>query len=630
MNLKNLKNLTPDEELYLKAKELYYKGSPILTDADFDALEDKLRALDSFVIDMVGTGAKSSKKVFLPHKTPMGSLAKIQFKPNYVPYPEYQDFLAISPNSNISYGPKFDGNAINIIYENGELISVTSRGDGVEGQDYTNQMRGNVPNKIKNFTGEIRGEAVVDVVLFETKYKKDGIDPNKKYSNARNFVAGVLGTPYDKSINYDDIDFIAFEIVNFQGNTNAELIKYGFNVADYGVTYLAKDTDEKMFQFIYDNFVAYRKKSKYQLDGIVAKYDESVRDAIGRTSHHPLWALAIKFVTQEVSTKIVDITWSLSKRGELCPVAILEPVNLMDSIVTKASLYNASWMLKNKAVIGATVSLIKSGDIIPKIVEVLIPSTVQYNLPTDWNGHQLKYNDVNLSVDGFENTEEYKAVKLTNSVVALGLEGIGPAMCERLVKAGITLTTLLKETPDGLRMTLLQSGEFKDGRELELLIENVFALTKVELWQVIYAMQYKNCGKTISKQLANWFCQLQHDFKGLEKAVVEAFITSPDAQNDVKELIGILVDNNVKIEYPKALAAGIITYEMTGGAGEYGTKDDFSRLVEATGKCIHTSLSKNTTYLVTDSVGSNTGKMQKANKLGVKIVSYQDFYKLMV
>src|SRR5690606_39189989 len=128
-------------------------------------------------------------------------------------------------------------------------------------------------------------------------------------------------------------------------------------------------------------FKYYRENSKYQLDGIVCKIEEEYRDAIGGNSHHPFWALAIKFETKAVYTKIIAIEWSLGKRGQLAPVAILEPVDLLGSVVKRASVYNADWMIKNKCYPGATVSLIKSGDIIPKIVEITEPSSESYDLP---------------------------------------------------------------------------------------------------------------------------------------------------------------------------------------------------------------------------------------------------------
>jgi NAD-dependent DNA ligase len=286
-------------------------------------------------------------------------------------------------------------------------------------------------------------------------------------------------------------------------------------------------------------------------------------------------------------------------------------------------------MVANKCYPGASVSLIKSGDIIPKIVEVIQPSATPYALPTEWNGKPVTFDGVNLMLIGFEDTDEYKAMKLSNQVVALGIERVGPAACEKLAAAGLDLKTLLSTNPDGLRMLLLQSGQYKDGRDLEIILESIFALTTVELWKVIYSMQYKNCGRTISKQLANWMTKVPHDFSGLEKTVVENFILSQARQEEVKELVGILLDNNVQVIKPTPPPVGLITFEMTGDCTTHPTKGEFQRVVEATGKCAHASLSKDTTYLVTNSTASMTGKMQKAMKNGTKIVTYDEFLDLI-
>lgn len=633
-NSLDLSKLSADEVLYLRAKSSYYIGNPIIDDIEFDLLEDQLRQIDSFVVDIVGTitikgnkaSIKKGKNKFVAHKTPMGSLAKIQFKPDYVPHNEFVNWLSQLPTGSkktIEFGPKLDGNAINLIYDNGKLVSVLSRGDGQEGQDYTVSMAQQVPNYIKGFTGEIRGEAVVDMYVFDNTYGSKS-NLTKPYANARNFVAGSL-TKGDLSV-CSDIDFVAFQIVDFNGDTKSQLIKWGFNVLDFVKRY---DTDElrslPVFEKMYAEFKYYRENSKYQLDGIVAKMDESVRDLVGGNNHHPYWALAIKFETPAVYTKIIDIEWSLGKRGQISPVAILEPVDLLGSVVTRASVYNAHWMLKNKCYPGATVSLIKSGDIIPKIVEIVTQSNDNYDLPVTWNTDPVYFDGVQLMLENFESTDAFKALKLHNSIVALGIEGIGPATASKLATAGITLETILSENPQGLRMKLLNSGEFKDGRELEILVENVFALTKVELWNVIYAMGYRNCGTTISKQLANWMVKIPFDFKGLEKQVVEDFINDQNRIDEVKNIVGLLIANNVSVIKPEPPKAGIITYEMTGSPTTHSTKGEFKRDVEASGKCIHTSLNKETMYLITETLAAQTTKMQKASKNGTKIVTYDQF-----
>lgn len=633
-NSLDLTKLSSDEILFLKAKEAYYVGNPIMDDAEFDILEENLRQKDSLVVDIVGTikikGNKATiskgKNKIVVHKTAMKSLAKIQFKPGYVPYPEFSAWmysnLPKDTDPVLEYGPKLDGNAITITYENGKLVSVASRGDGQEGQDYTLCFGTNVPQFVKGFTGEIRGEAVIDTYLFDTVYgPNSGIA--KPYANARNFVAGALNSG-DKD-KCKDIDFVAFQIVDFTGDTNQQLIKWGFNTLDFLKQYTCSQMSLPVFEKIYADFKYYRENCKYQLDGIVCKMEESVRERVGENSHHPYWALAIKFETPAVYTKIVSIEWTLGKRGQLAPVAILEAVDLLGSVVTRASVYNADWMLKNKCYPGAEVSLIKSGDIIPKIVEITKPSNEDYILPVEWNGHNLTFDGVQLMVDDFENTDAFKALKLHNSIVALGIEGIGPATAAKLANSGQTLISLLSTNPIGLRAELLKTNEFKDGRELEILIDNVFNLTKVELWQVIYSMGYRNCGRTISKQLANWMCKIKFDFKGLEKQVVESFINDTDAQQDVKNLVGILLSNNVNVIKPEPPKVGLITFEMTGDCSTHGSKGEFKREVEASGKCIHASLNKDTTYLVTASLASMTTKMQKAEKNGTKIVTYEQF-----
>jgi len=615
---------TADETLYLKAKETYYAGQPIMTDEEFDILEDMLRAQDSFVLDMVGAGTKKKKGV-VQHNSVMGSLAKIQFKPGFVPYSDFSAWLSQIPagtETHVCFEPKLDGNAINIEYVDGRLKQIASRGDGKIGQDYTEKLRKHFPAVIKGFTGEIRGEAVIDQYLFEHAYKKNGADLTRKYTNARNFVAGSL-----TSGNYlNDIDVIAFEIVGFSGDTKSQLVGWGFNVHDFDMVFESSQLSESNFVKIYEKFRTHRATCKYQLDGIVAKMTEDIRPLIGRNDHHPFWAMAIKFETKVAITKTTGYELTLGKRGQLTPIAILEPVELLDSTVQRASLYNMSWMIANKCFPGATVSLVKSGDIIPKIVEVVTPSETQFDMPTEWNGKPVFFDGVNLMLTDFENTEEYRSIKLSNAIVALGIEGIGPATCEKLTAAGMDLKSILCTNPDGLRMQLLQSGLYRDGRELELLVENVFALNEVELWQVIYAMQYKNCGRTISKQLANWMVKIPHDFAGLQKSVVESFVTHSGPQDEVKALVGILLDNNVKIIKPEPAKVGLITYCMTGSPSSgHSTKGEYSREVEMSGKCKEESLSKSTNYLVTNSKASITTKMQKAEKNGTIIVEYQEF-----
>lgn len=620
-------NLTPDEILYLKAKDAYYNGMPIMNDETFDLLEDKLKDEDSYVIDIVGS---KKNKVDTKHISPMLSLSKIKFKKDLVPYQEFLSFFK-SINSLIEFGPKLDGNAINIVYENGKLISIASRGDGKMGQNYTKQLGNKVPQTIKDFTGEIRGEAVIDLELFNQKYAS-------VYKNARNFVAGILSSDFDTKMvsTYNDIDFIAFDVKSFDMSNNKLSINQwlaskGFDVLDYIKTYNYKDIDETTFIQIFNEFVNYRKTSKYQLDGYVAKVlDNTIKEELGQTNHHPNWALAIKFVAEEVYTKVIDIEWNMSKRGELCPVAILEPVELMGSTVQRASVFNASWMLSKKCYPGAVVKLVKSGDIIPTIIDIIEEAPGTFDFPIEHNGNKLTYNGVHLLVDGFEDTKEYKAIQMYHTISTLGFKNIGPATCELLSSVNITINDILNQNPQGLEMLLINSGAFKRGRELELLIENLFTLNELELSQVIQSFGWRNCGKTISNQLANYVAGIDYDFKGLEKSVVEGFINSIDKQNQVKELVSLLESNNIKVNKPKSLD-GLILFEMTGSPEPYGyrTKEVFLYEMKQLG-ATKSSLKKGTHFLVTDSLSSNSSKMDKARKLDIPIIEYDKFHQYLI
>lgn len=264
-----------------------------------------------------------------------------------------------------------------------------------------------------------------------------------------------------------------------------------------------------------------------------------------------------------------------------------------------------------------------------KNIEVEIPKEVQKYFPTTWNGHTVYFDGVNLMVSDFESTSEFKALKLYNSISALGIKNVGPALSERIAKAGLGLQELMSQNPLGLEMLLIQSGEFKQGRELQVLIEDLFAFTQVDLWQVIYAMGYRNCGKTISKQLANWMTNIPYDFKGLEKQVVLNFIQNKDVQDEVQSLIDVLRANNVNVIEPVQPKAGLITFEMTGTPTTHSTKGQFKLEIESTGKALHTSLNKDTNYLICDNIGSKTTKMQKAEKNGTLIVTYEDFINII-
>lgn len=360
---------------YLEAKEAYYLGQEIMSDASFDALEQQLKKLNSTVIDIVGYVVKDKKKK-IQHLTPMLSLEKLQVNDeDNIPLSDLDKWLN-KASGDVELTPKYDGNAISLIYDNGYLKSGITRGDGVYGLDKTDKLKHLVPNKISDTRLiEIRGEVVISLEVYNKKY----YDPNK-VSNPRNFVAGLLNRDDLKLENLQDLTFVAYSItstkegnIDYIDNTMQTLSNYGFN-QNFEI-FIRTFNKSQEFPNLYKEFKDYRKNiSPFLLDGIVLKFKENLRSSLGANNHHVEWALAIKFETLFVNTTINDIEWTVGTTGELSPIAMLEPVELLGTIVKKASLYNLGTILKRKLFPGATVSIRKSGEIIPQVMELIQPS----------------------------------------------------------------------------------------------------------------------------------------------------------------------------------------------------------------------------------------------------------------
>lgn len=379
---------TKDEILYLDCKEKYYNGfESDLTDAQYDALEEKLKREGSKVPYIIGTKKLISKDEKHDHPTPMQSLEKVQVLNDDDLHLEESFFKKIlawmRKTVEVEFSPKFDGNAINIVYRYGNLDKSLTRGDGEKGVDKTNKMKYIVPNKISDQSPlvEIRGEGLLKLSTFKEKYVEEG-----QIKNARNVLAGLLGTDDLEFDKITDIKFAAYSYtklnhlgkIEYPHNTMMDLHMMGFN-HDYPIktayiSVVGKSDDELIEEFkkIYYDFKNYREnESEFLLDGIVMKYHESDREKAGITSHHPRWAMAVKFETEKVETTILDIEWSVGTTGELNPIAILEPIELLGTVVKKASLYNLGKIVENGTWPGAKVLIRKSGEIIPQVVTVL-------------------------------------------------------------------------------------------------------------------------------------------------------------------------------------------------------------------------------------------------------------------
>ena len=350
------------ENQYLLAKQKYYEGDPIMSDYEFDYLEDQLKLAESQVVNIVGS--QSLKDAKFNHASPMLSLNKIQVHHN-IPFPtsKFNSWYLGSKISStlLEATPKFDGSSCNLIYENGKLEWALTRGDKEKGQNIIDKMKLIVPQTINiKDKCEIRGEVVIPIKIFEEKYAKD-------YKNPRNFVAGILGRDEINEEIIKDFRFVSFESrihtdSNFYHHPHTlEFLKENGFITSVFI----KVFEHTEFKSIYDLFAGFRKTSPYQLDGIVIKFQESERNEIGETTHHPKWAIAIKFPPMESATTIKNIIWSPGISGEFTPIGVLEPIDLDGTTVSNVNLHNYGNIIKQGLLPGAKVIIVKSGDIIP-------------------------------------------------------------------------------------------------------------------------------------------------------------------------------------------------------------------------------------------------------------------------
>lgn len=302
------------QEFLQKAAKAYYEGSPIITDEEYDALALKLEAND--------VGYSSDFK--FSHLYPMYSLQKVFVGEDELPLQNYE----------LIETPKLDGAAISIRYSDGKLVLALTRGDGKKGLDITEKVKTLVPNII-GFKGDVQitGEVVCP----------------KHIPNSRNLASGSLGLKDLEEFKTRPLKFIAYEvqprIESFWSVDMSLLHPLGFDTV------------------LHDDYL------EYPQDGRVFRVDSyKDYDKLGFTAHHPRGAFALKERKEGVITKLLDVVWRVGKSGVVAPIAILEPVNIDGAVVSKATLHNISYIESLNLELGCMVEVIRSGEIIPRIV----------------------------------------------------------------------------------------------------------------------------------------------------------------------------------------------------------------------------------------------------------------------
>ena len=630
------------ESTYLRAKIEYYEGNEIMTDAAFDKLEKTLKEAGSKVPDQVGAKRKDFD---FEHPTPMLSLAKQQTEEvdgvtNYVEV-EFKTwfekrFKQLTKNGKsilhvpaylpLTASPKFDGNAINIVLNGNKIFQTLTRGDGKAGKNITKRFEKTLGTELvldgldvtEEDTIEIRCEVVIKKSIFNEKYK--GSREDGKFANPRNYVAGVIGKD-----DYDEVKVSELTIVPLQFLLNGKFIGWKHFKKN---EFCKKNWDTPFVAFDYLSVIKEYEKSRedneFLLDGMVIALPIRVREELGQNEHDPEWAIAIKFVPEEVITTVNGIEWNIGKRGQFTPVILLDTVQLAGTNVRRASGYNAGYVKDNGIGAGAIVSVAKAGDIIPEIQKVEIKADKDIELPTECPECKstLSFDGIHLLCPNQLCPGRVSKILSTGAAI-LDLKGIGS---ERLKPFSYDFGNMYElmiyvlDCPDNLE----KYGFVKGTRLHEIFVKSFQNIKSIPYDKVVQLLGYENVGRKITKQLALEHAGMEFSYASLEKALVKKLHTK-EVESYIKEAVSTLESLGVIVDRPEAPNTDGIGVVMTGKTTAFGfkTKKEFLAKHPQLFEC---SMSDATCkYLVTDDLSSTSGKMKAANKKGIEIKTYGDF-----
>jgi len=653
------------EELNQHNHNYYVLDQPTISDLEFDVKLKQLQDLETQYPDFFdensptqrvgGTVTKNFATV--THDYRMYSLDNSYSKEDLV---EWENRIQkVLGNVSLEYvcELKYDGASISITYENGKLKRAVTRGDGFQGDDVTNniktiksiplQLTGNFPNKF-----DIRGEIILPFAGFE-KMNQELIDIGETpYSNPRNTASGSLKLQDSSEVSKRPLDCLLYFIIgqNLPISSQIESLEsarsWGFKVPNE--TRLAKSLNQ-VFQFI-DFWDEHRHKLPYETDGVVVKVNQfQHQEELGYTAKSPRWAMAYKFKSEQVSTRLNSISYQVGRTGAITPVANLEPVQLAGTIVKRASLHNADQIEKLDIRIGDSVFVEKGGEIIPKIIAVDSSKRPLNTAPTIYIAHCPECQTELVRLEGEANhycpnfygcpPQIIGRIQHFISRKAMDIEGLGGETVTLLFN-----NELVNNYADLYNLTVEQilPLERMAQKSAENLINGVLNSKKVPFENVLFALGIRFVGETVAKKLAKHYKNIDALSKAtfmdlvlvdeigdrIAQSVIDFF---ENASNQA--IISELKLQGVQFEIVEKINPNV-TNKLEGktfvvsGVFEKFSRDDLKNSIEDNGGKVGSSISAKTHFVV---AGDNMGpaKLEKANSLKIPIISEDDYIEML-
>lgn len=646
---------------------LYYVlDAPEITDAEYDRMMVRLRELEARYPDSIPAdsptqrvgGRASSQFTEVRHLEPLLSLGNV-FSAEELRAFDERVRSGLPAGSKVEYvmEPKIDGLACSLIYENGKLVRAATRGDGVVGENVTANVRTirSIPLTLKVPEGEavpelldVRGEVYMPRQAFMLLNEQRAERGESEFANPRNAAAGSLRQLDPQVTASRSLSFFAYYLVGEgaqpkHSESLALLARYGFKVSE---NYKVVENIDEAIKYIGD-FNELRQGLSYDTDGAVIKVNDVYQQRIlGATGKDPRWATAYKYPPEQAETTLEDIDWRVGRTGVLTPTAVLTPVKLSGSVISRATLHNEDFIRTKDIRIGDRVIINKAGEIIPEVLRVVVEKRT---------GDEKKVEIPSVCPEcgwRVERQGEEAAIRCTNphcpalgreglihfvSRDAMNIDGCGPSVINALLDAGLVrdaadLYSLRKED----LLKLERMGEKSADNLLAALAES----KKNELDKLLFALGIRHVGAKVARILATEFGSMEK----LQQAQPEELAQIRDIGDKIAESAVTWLNVPANIDLVERLAAAGLTMTFTPPASQEdnpffgktlvftGTMPTLGRaeaktMAQDVGAKVSGSVSKKTDYVI---AGAEAGsKLEKAQQLGVTVIDEAEFLRLL-
>ena len=646
---------------------LYYVlDAPEITDAEYDRMMVRLRELEARYPDSIPAdsptqrvgGRASSQFTEVRHLEPLLSLGNVFSAEELRAFDErVQSGLPAGSKVEYVMEPKIDGLACSLIYENGKLVRAATRGDGVVGENVTANVRTirSIPLTLKVPEGEavpelldVRGEVYMPRQAFMRLNEQRAERGESEFANPRNAAAGSLRQLDPQVTASRSLSFFAYYLVGEgaqpkHSESLALLAHYGFKVSE---NYKVVENIDEAIKYIGD-FNELRQGLSYDTDGAVIKVNDVYQQRIlGATGKDPRWATAYKYPPEQAETTLEDIDWRVGRTGVLTPTAVLTPVKLSGSVISRATLHNEDFIRAKDIRIGDRVVINKAGEIIPEVLRVVVEKRT---------GDEKEVEIPSVCPEcgwRVERQGEEAAIRCTNphcpalgreglihfvSRDAMNIDGCGPSVINALLDAGLVrdaadLYSLRKED----LLKLERMGEKSADNLLAALTES----KKNELDKLLFALGIRHVGAKVARILATEFGSMEK----LQQAQPEELAQIRDIGDKIAESAVTWLNVPANIDLVERLAAAGLTMTFTPPASQEdnpffgktlvftGTMPTLGRaeaktMAQDVGAKVSGSVSKKTDYVI---AGAEAGsKLEKAQQLGVTVIDEAEFLRML-